>query len=179
MSEKIIGVYKISNKEDKRYYIGYSQNIYKRFGVHKSGLNNNKHQNIFMQRAYNKYGQDKFKFEIIHRFDTVEEAKDKEDEYLKNMEIRNEIYNLNYNNSGGDILSTHPDREKICKKISESQKKRIINMTIEERNKIFDKSGEKNGMYGKTHTKEAREIFSQTHKGNTYTKRNKKIRRSL
>jgi hypothetical protein len=38
MSEIIIGVYKISNIKDGRYYIGHSQNIEKRFKTHKYNL---------------------------------------------------------------------------------------------------------------------------------------------
>jgi group I intron endonuclease len=173
MSEIIIGVYKISNAEGGRYYIGYSKDINKRFTKHKSGLKNNKHQNIFMQRAYNKYGLDEFKFEIIHKFDTVDEAKSKELEYLENMDIRKELYNLNYNNSGGDILSTHPDKEIIRKKIITSYKKTMDGMTKEERSMAYGKPGEKNGMYGKTHTTEVKEILSNTHKGNIHAKGNK------
>ena len=52
---------------------------------------------------------DPLKDEIITNSNKI----DKEDEYLKNMEIRDEVYNLNYNNSGGDIISTHPNKEEI------------------------------------------------------------------
>jgi predicted GIY-YIG superfamily endonuclease len=42
----IIGVYKITNIETGKYYIGYSQDIHKRFKQHIDTLKSNKHQNI-------------------------------------------------------------------------------------------------------------------------------------
>lgn len=168
MSEIIIGVYKISNIKDGRYYIGHSQNIEKRFKTHKYNLKRGKHINMFLQNSYNKYGLDSFTFEIIHKFDNVEKSKEKELEYLQNLEIRKELYNLNYNNDGGDMLSHHPNKKEIIKKGIETKKKNMELMTEEQRKKSYSKFGEKNGMFGKTHTKEVREIFSKIHKGNTY-----------
>jgi hypothetical protein len=39
-----------------------------------------------------------------------EEAKEIELQYLTDLTIRNIIYNLNFNNSGGDLLKNHPDK---------------------------------------------------------------------
>ena len=166
----IIGVYKISNIVSGRYYIGYSTNINKRFTVHRSKLKQNCHDNIFLQRAYNLDGEDKFNYEIIHICNSEEEAKTIELQYLNDLSIRDKIYNLNYNNSGGDLLTNHPDKDKIREKIVNSCKETLSNMTPEERKEKYGKLGEKNGMYGKTHTEEARKIFSDVHKGNTYCK---------
>jgi len=43
-------------------------------------------------------------------------------------------------------------------------------MTSDERKQKYGKVGERNGMYGKTHTDETRKNFSELHKGNTYCK---------
>lgn len=182
MSEIIIGVYKISNIKDGRYYIGHSQNIYNRFKTHKYKLKNNKHDNIFMQRVYKKYGLDSFTFEIIHKFDDVEKSKEKELEYLQNLEIRKELYNLNYNNDGGDMLSHHPNKKEIIEKRSETLKENNAKLTKEELKDKYGLNGEKNGMFGKTHTKEARKIFSNLHKGNKYSlglKRSEETRKKI
>jgi group I intron endonuclease len=168
--EPIIGVYRISNKLSGRYYIGYSTNIDRRFCVHRNKLKQNCHDNIFLQRAYNLDGEDKFKYDIIHICDTEEEAKEIELQYLTDLSIRDKIYNLNYNNSGGDLLTNHPDKEKIREKIIKSQKETMSKMTPEERREKYGKVGDKNGMYGKTHTEENRKKFSEIHKGNSYCK---------
>jgi group I intron endonuclease len=166
----IIGVYKISNLLSGRYYIGYSTNINRRFTNHRSKLKQNCHDNIFLQRAYNLDGEDNFKYDIIHICDTEDEAKEIELTYLADLSIRNIIYNLNYNNGGGDLLTNHPDKEAIRAKILKSQNETLSKMTSEERSKKYGKLGERNGMYGKTHTQEVRKTISEIHKGNTYRK---------
>ena len=168
--QPIIGVYKISNVLSDRYYIGYSKNINKRFCVHRSKLKNSCHDNIFLQRAYNLDGEDKFIYEIIHRCNTEKEAKEIELQYLTDLSIRDKLYNLNYNNSGGDLLTNHPDKESIREKIIKSCAETMSKMNSEERKQKYAKNGERNGMYGKTHTEEARKIFSEVHKGNSYCK---------
>jgi group I intron endonuclease len=169
-NQKITGVYKISNNLSGRYYIGYSSDINRRFCVHRSKLKQNCHDNIFLQRAYNLDGEDNFKYDIIHICNTKEEAKEIELQYLTDLSIRDVIYNLNYNNSGGDLMTNHPDKEKIREKISNTLLEIMSKMTSEERKEKFGRPGEKNGMYGKTHTEEARRNLSELHKGNSYCK---------
>ena len=161
----IIGVYKISNLKSGRYYIGYSTNIEKRFNTHKYKLLNQCHDNIFLQRAYNADGDSNFKFEIIHNCETEEDAKDIELTYLTNMDIRNSLYNLNFNNSGGDLLTHHPDKEAIREKIKAACKVTMEKMTPEERKLKYGQKGEKNGMFGKTHTEEVKKRLSEASKG--------------
>jgi group I intron endonuclease len=170
MEQPIIGVYKISNLLSDRYYIGYSKNINKRFCVHRCKLKKSCHDNIFLQRAYNLDGEDKFIYEIIHRCNTEKEAKEIELQYLTDLSIRDTLYNLNYNNSGGDLMTHHPEKELIREKISKSHTETMSKMSSEERKEKYGKNGEKNGMYGKTHTEEARKIFSEVHTGNSYCK---------
>jgi group I intron endonuclease len=168
-----IGVYRISNNLSGRYYIGYSTNIERRFTVHRSKLKQNRHDNIFLQRAYNLDGKDNFKYDIIHICDTEGEAKKIELQYLTDLSIRDNLYNLNYNNSGGDLLTHHPNKEEIRNKILISHKETISKMTPEERKQKYGKLGENNGMFGKTHTDEVRKNNSILKKGNTNFKGHK------
>ena len=168
--KKIIGVYKISNNlcPEGKYYIGYSCDIHKRWGTHQSTLKTNKHCNILMQRAYNKYGSECFDYEILQECETEEEAKNVELSYLEDLTIRDKLYNLHYNSSGGDMLTSHPNREEIIEKIKNTQKEQFSKMTKEERQERWGHSGKKNGMYGRTHTDKVKRLYSDMHKGNTY-----------
>ena len=76
--EIIIGVYKIINIITGKYYIGYAKDIYKRFKKHRNTLKNGNHLNIMLQRSYNKYTLEAFNFEILHQYDNIEDAKNKE-----------------------------------------------------------------------------------------------------
>lgn len=59
------GIYKIINLINGRFYIGSSVDLDGRFRYHITMLNKNKHINIKLQRAWNKYGQNNFIFHII------------------------------------------------------------------------------------------------------------------
>jgi group I intron endonuclease len=162
--EIIIGVYKITNTITGKYYIGYAKDIYKRFKEHRNTLKNDNHQNIILQRSYNKYTLDSFTFEILHKFDNVEDAKNKELEYLENLEIRPLLYNIHYNNSGGDTLSNHPAKEDIIKRRTNTANENFSKMTDQEKKDKYGQPGEKNGMFGKTHTEKVKKILSESSK---------------
>lgn len=168
--KKIIGVYKISNTlcPEGKYYIGYSCNINRRWGIHKSTLRGGKHCNIRMQRAYEKYGSECFDYEILQECENEEEAKNVELSYLEDLTIRDKLYNLHYNSSGGDLMTYHPNKEQIIERMKNTQKEQISKMTKEERQERWGQNGEKNGMYGRTHTDEVKRLCSEMHKGNTY-----------
>lgn len=61
----ISGVYKITNVLTNNCYIGSSSRIFYRWITHKGALNKNQHINKHLQRAWNKYGKENFKFEIL------------------------------------------------------------------------------------------------------------------
>jgi group I intron endonuclease len=59
------GIYKIENLLDSKIYVGSSVNVnnrkYKHFWMLRKGI----HDNIHLQNAYNKFGEDNFTFSII------------------------------------------------------------------------------------------------------------------
>lgn len=62
---EISGIYGIYNKAKGIWYIGQSSDVLRRFGNHKSNLRHNNHENKHLQRAFNKYGEDAFVFQIL------------------------------------------------------------------------------------------------------------------
>jgi len=58
-------VYKIENKENGKKYIGSSWKIKERFKQHLSALRNNRHPNKELQKDWNEYGEESFKFEVL------------------------------------------------------------------------------------------------------------------
>lgn len=58
-------VYSITNIATNKLYIGSTNNYKIRVISHKSTLKNNKHRNIKLQNAYNKYGIDSFNFDVL------------------------------------------------------------------------------------------------------------------
>lgn len=69
MADAICGVYKITNLVNGKFYIGSSNNIKNRWYNHQKSLDEGTHGNAHLQKAWNKYGKENFKFEIIEECD--------------------------------------------------------------------------------------------------------------
>ncbi|AUM58390.1 homing endonuclease [Proteus phage phiP4-3] len=140
------GIYKIENLVNNKVYIGSAKDFNIRWKRHLSDLRKNRHSSIKLQRAYNKYGKDNFRFSIIEYSKYTPNIKNLEQFYI-------ELYNskiLGYNiadASFGDVMSQHPNKEFIIKKISTSLKTRISKMSNEERKIKYGRYGTSNGRY--------------------------------
>lgn len=71
---KIAGVYAIVNVLNAHRYIGSTNNFKRRLIRHRCELRGGKHHSIPLQRAYNKYGEDKFEIWILETCDNVKDT---------------------------------------------------------------------------------------------------------
>jgi group I intron endonuclease len=65
MSNSISGIYAITNTVNGKQYVGSAVNIQVRWAQHKWALRHNKHHSPYMQRAYNKHGEECFTYSIL------------------------------------------------------------------------------------------------------------------
>lgn len=175
------GIYCIENKINNKKYIGQSISIHERWKKHISELNNNKHHNDYLQKAWNKYGENQFGFYVLEYCD--ESILDEKEIYYINLyQTLNRSYGYNLKSGGQDGGSIYSDDTR--KKMSDSVKKAYSNEQLREmrriaalkqwadpemKNKI---SGKNNCMYGKTHTDEARKKISEAKIGKPSHRRN-------
>lgn len=148
------GIYKITNTTNGKFYIGSSKDIEERWNCHKQYLRGNYHINPKLQHAWNKYGENKFIFEIMEETNSTQELLfDRENHYITLLKpYEREIgYNICVKAEGGDTLKNHPSGSFI------------INKWKEKYSKMY--SGEGNPMYGKHHTKEAIQQQKEKAKG--------------
>ena len=88
---KISGVYKITNTATGDFYIGSSKNVKLRWAAHKWPSTWNQYPDNPMYLDMQKYGLDKFEFEILVEVE-VEQLKEAEQQFIEKM---HPIYNSN------------------------------------------------------------------------------------
>lgn len=160
------GIYKILNNITNKCYVGSTKNFDIRWNQHLKNLKNGRHSSIKLQRSFDKYGENAFSFHII---EYVEYEKnliiDKENYWIHNLNSKSNGYNI-ADASFGDVLTNHPNRDEIIKKISATVNENISNMTEEERRIKWGLYGTDNGMFGKTHSDDIKEQMSRNMVGN-------------
>lgn len=178
----ISGIYCIENTINHKKYIGQSVNVYDRWRRHKAELKKNMHDNDYLQKSWNKYGEKSFKFMILEEC-SIDNLDEKEVYYIDLYNTLNRDYGYNLKTGGqlgGAIVSDYV-RDKMSKAVKESyQNNKDLS---EERREMALKqwanpeikakiSGENNGMYGKHHSEEARKKISEAGKGKPCWKKN-------
>lgn len=149
------------------YYIGSTSNVEKRLRIHRGLLDKNRHHNARMQELWNN-GCKGYQ-ESLWEYETLAEARVAEAAAIAAKVECEGLLNVGLGAEGGDNLTRNPNRQEIIEKIREGLKLRFANRTDEERQRASEAvTGEKNPMFGRTHTAEVRELISNLHKGNKY-----------
>lgn len=180
-------IYKIENKVNGKVYIGQTtQGFNKRISGHKKALKGKYHYNEYLQRAWNKYGEENFSFEVVEY--TVKDLLDEKEIYwIEYYNAMNKEYGYN-NESGGNfnkIVSEETKKKQreshLGKVLPEEQKKKISEShkgrPMKEETKVKMKAlnlGENNPMYGKHHSEESKSKISNGNKGKIRSEETKK-----
>ena len=155
-------IYKITNLKNGKFYIGSTLNFENRKKSHLNSLKNKNHHNIYLSRAFEKYGEESFVFS--YKEIEVEDKKHLqllEERYINFCWNSGKLYNVSKMGSGGDLISYHPNHDEIVKKTSDTNRKRYAKMTEEERKILSERvKGEKNPNYGNRWSDEQRKRAS-------------------
>lgn len=198
-------IYRIINNINGKYYLGSTKNFNKRKNAHLLSLKKNIHHSTYLQRAWNKYGEENFKFEILYEINDGD-VLEVEQKYLNELDF-NMCYNVSKFAGGGDNISYHPDKEKFISKMIKTMKDlrdsgliKIPDMSGDKNpnwrggtsksycncgnekalnaktcHECRNRSGDKNPYYGKHHSEETKQILSEKRKGKYLGNQERKI----
>lgn len=93
------GIYKITNRENGKFYVGSSVNIKARWGKHLSALRLGTHKNAHLQAAFRKSGEAAFIFDVLEVCHQGELLK-REQHYLDSMKPGYNILQIAGNSTG-------------------------------------------------------------------------------
>ncbi len=108
-------IYKILNIKNGKFYIGSTNDFYRRRSQHKSDLQNNKHSNQYLQNAWNKYGQDSFTIKIIEKIKNIDEQLQKEQSWIDKTQCFNPDIGYNISPTVTNIIIADSTKEKLSK----------------------------------------------------------------
>lgn len=171
-----MGIYKITNTKNGKFYIGSSNNIDTRWSSHRSCLDNHKHPNNYLQHAWDLYGRINFALQIIEDIYEEKDLIPREQFFIDTTKCCD--HNIGYNIRPSADRSALSEETKI--KIGLANKGKVPWITgkhhkaetrikLSNINKIKNhmrgKNGEKHHFYGQKHTDETKRKMSLAKKG--------------
>lgn len=146
------GIYKITNTVTGKIYVGKSVDLKQRWHSHKSYLRSGTHCNEYLQRSWDKYGEESFVFEIIE-YCPVENIEQREIYWINTLDSYKNGYNLTIGGEG--CVGRIP--------------------TQEHRERLRQSNIGKQCRCGWKHTEEAKTKISQRAKGRILSEEHKQI----
>jgi group I intron endonuclease len=154
------GIYMITCVPTNKSIIGETGSIRKRINYHIQNLKGNRHENPYLQNAWNKYGYDNFSFSVLE-YCEFNECKVKENYYCLLHDTHNPEKGFNLRPTGNNLKNkfTEEHKQKISQSLKNSEK--------------FKNRDSGKGMRGKFHSEESRKKISDSNKGKTHSKETK------
>ncbi len=177
------GIYQIRNIIDSKLYIGSAIDITKRWILHKCLLNSNRHHSKHLQHAWNLYGKDNFKFEVIEEIMGVSKLISREKFWINKSRSFIDDFGYNMVAVPRSLLGfKHSDDSKLKISVGHLGKKRKpftqehrLKISIANKGKIRSEEcknkisvsckGRSSGMRGKSHSEETKLKISINKKG--------------
>lgn len=95
-SQQGAGIYMIENTKNGKVYIGQTKKLNRRKNYHFRELKRENHRNPYLQRSFNSYGREAFRFVVLENCDDSDNLTDKEQKWIDRFDSLNKEkgYNL-------------------------------------------------------------------------------------
>lgn len=160
-------IYNIFCHSNGKSYIGSAVNPRRRYGEHISRLRQGKHENSYLQNAWNKYGESDFSFVIIEEVGGKERLIDREQYWMDMYDSYNREFGFNLCPVAGStagFVHSETTRKKIGAAIKGNKNALGYKHTAEARKKLSDANK------GKILSKKTRRKMSAAHRGKIKSK---------
>ena len=150
-------IYRIYNINTNKAYIGQTiQKVQRRWNVHISNLRKRIHYNTYLQRAWDKYGEKYFKFEVIKECQSINDLNFWEEYLIKREKTHKKNHGYNIDFGGKNFKNRIPwnKGKKDCQRAWNKGKKGVSKTTAERMSRAH--KGSKPWIAGKHHTDQAR-----------------------
>lgn len=172
------GIYAITNIVNGKAYIGSTINFEHRWKGHKDSLRHNRHHNLYLQRSWDKYGEEAFQFMICEYVQDLEQLVKREQHWLDFHRMYVDVYNMVLvvdRSTMSEEIRCSISKAHMGKTLSEEHKRKIGDgnrgktVSKETRQRMSDaQRGSLNAMWGRVFTSEHRRKIGETSKGNQY-----------
>lgn len=160
---KCTGIYKISNSVNSKVYVGSAYCLVRRYDMHKSRLARGIHHSRALQSAVNKYGLDKFAFELVEICAKADVIK-KEQYWINAYNSYKNGYNGSptaQNNAG--LIVSEETKEKLSKALKGKKRSK----------ESIEKSSAAHKAKNRKISEELREILRAVHTGRKHSQQEK------
>lgn len=170
------GIYQITCSETNKIYVGSSKNIRKRLQQHFSSLEQGKHANVYLQRAFDTYGLNAFTAEVLELC-SVEDLLPREQHYMDKSACYDSKVGYNLCKVAGKVTYT----PEVIEKIRKAQLNRVKTPEEIEKIRLKNKGRKLQGvalqnvlkgietLRGIPRSQETRRKVSESKKANPYT----------
>lgn len=148
MDMELAGIYAITNLENGKAYIGSTKDLEKRWDEHRRALLHGDHYNPYLQRSWDKYGEDVFKFMICEYVDNLEQLIEREQYWLDFHRLLIEVYNARMATDRSVFSEETRRRMADASRGRKHSKETRLKMSKA-------REGKPNGMLGRKHSEES------------------------
>ena len=165
------GIYKIVNCVNGKFYVGSSVNFNNRKRLHLFYLRNGNHQNVHLQRSWNKYGETSFKFEFVVELNDTKKLLLEEQKWLDKYCGTGVLYNMcPIAGSSLGRKCSEETKQKIAKKafgriVSAETRKKLSKSSRGRKKSLEEREQARQRRLGSTHSEKSKQLISLKKRG--------------
>ncbi len=155
-------IYEIINLGNNKFYVGRTIDFKRRQSEHIRDLKKQRHHSDYLQRAWNKYGEENFSFEVIEEVLDKSKLIEREQHYLDTLKPE---YNICKDAKGGLIEFSSNSKNKISYSLKERFKNKENHPMYGKIRPEETKQKIRKNLMGFKHSKESKNRMSLSRKG--------------